>query len=824
MLKEIVINKDYTSIVSSDNSPDTPFEPIKREKIITTASFGNNLSSQFTGSEILPIGTRYYKNDLGSKIILIEQPPGLRTVKVSYDLSYLYESLESRGLIKELGLEKFNFAKETHDLRLSFPFIVFLIKLNSDNQMEYTKIFFRLQPVSSLNDYLFIIPLMNVSGSQDICLGESLKGEKNDTVNDGVMSVLNKFWFNKFNSDYLDNVRLYEKAKEWGVTDVLSWSYYTKRDPMFIYKVKWIQYKKTLGEEIDIMNKLDESGGIFNNVFRAVTFQKPGQKRKDGILEVPLRTKSISIDGYTITIGDIFKFNRKEYIVVSFMGLGNSNSRPSTIIFEDSEGNELVKKITASEKKSLQKQIEDAETVESIEVNGEVINTDDILNVNFKLGKKYKAVKKIRIAIDGKSEVQFNDGDFYFIENIKYDKVVIEDIKIGDTKIEKDKTYVIINKDDQGGFISVLGIFGKFEGFDIEKSEQISIKFSDSSTVPLGSDKYQVIEYEEKDENPNCIRIHHKLTTNHVDGEKAIIIKGKCIIRPYMSESNYSSEMAKIEVLDSLDKPTEVNIKSYDIDLNFKIGDHIIAATWKEPKYMIEPQTITGFDIKDDILHFIVKESGGSSHNVPYIDFNTGFVNICGIRKISTDEYGGITPGSKIRCKISGIIHFPKKDINTVVGFINDTGTNHPLMLCSNGLTLWAHPDMLSLFEVYKEGSKQWKSFINAPVCLDNAKYQSGDIFYWNDNPLALFIVGYQGDLKKMRLFQLNDGYGLGWSDTFDTDFINKNFTRIGILTPRYSLADYGSLVIKHGFPNLLGGLVQSNFGNFGIKEVWEHV
>jgi hypothetical protein len=833
MHKEVIINSDFVSFMESEGRKDGETVPMKRQGLISTTSFGDGLMRQLSNPGIIPPGTRYTKQyRANSRLFIVEQPPSIRTVRINYDPNILMEKLKRSGKLEEYGYKNFDTTARPFSVRLSFPFIVFVIVLNKRLQLEMARLYFRMHPITGMGDYLFKAPLLNVSKEQTICLGSAPKGEDKPTnLNEAVMSVINTFWLNEFNSDYTDNVKEYEKVGEWGISDVLTWAYNSKMDPMFIYKVKWLPIKESLGQVIQIIDRSFSGNdvNIFNSIIDAVKLNKTEIDKKTGQQIVTGISNQVSIEGYTLEIGEEVEFDKIKYNVISFKGpLGKS---PTKVFLESSEGGIIEKNIDSVFIKSIIKQIGERGCVESIKVGEKTIKIGDILKVHFAMGSKFKSVQKIRKARDGRAEIQFNDKDYYIIENIKYDIIDFDKIEINGTVIKEGVKYIVLKApSNRNGFINVQGTVGEFVGHEVV-GENINIKFSDKSLVPLSTKDYKVIEYEEQ-ERPNVLRVLDSLITNHLRNKDTYILKDVCLIRPPGVEASYQKAMAKAQILDDVKKPTTVILESYDLDITFKVGDTVIVANWTNEETIADMTTIfkiasMEFTSKDseEILQFKLKNSRGKVVAiVDYINFDKGRINLTGVRKICTKPYYGIQAGTKIRCKTSGIMHFPKKDVSTVIGFIHNCGTKDPLMLCSNGFTLWANKDVLSLFEKSKPGTETWKKLKNSPISVDKAKFQSGDTLVFNDDKDAIFILGFGEDIKNIRLFSLNPGYGLGWSEEYDLEFINKYFTRIGVLSPRYSLVDYSNFEIRRGFPNLQGGLVPSDLSRFGMREVWEHV
>ena len=81
----------------------------------------------------------------------------------------------------------------------------------------------------------------------------------------------------------------------------------------------------------------------------------------------------------------------------------------------------------------------------------------------------------------------------------------------------------------------------------------------------------------------------------------------------------------------------------------------------------------------------------------------------------------------KVRSKIIGIPAFPKKDINEIVGIITDSGYK-PMILCTNGHTIWCDEKSKELFQFVNADTKAGKLMETSKFDHVTLKCQPGDI------------------------------------------------------------------------------------------------
>ena len=191
---DIRINKDYTSLIIASHELDraskdhTKAIPTKRIKTLPTLDYlAKYNESLITSANILPPGCRYIeKLNNGGTIVVIEEPPQFRTVALSLNFELMFQEIKSRNLLKEYNLpenwlesnRESNAAGSYYKLNLAFPYVIFILHIDSNYQVTSGYPFLRVNQMIGLSDYLLKIPLTNINGSQRICFGSRLNQER----------------------------------------------------------------------------------------------------------------------------------------------------------------------------------------------------------------------------------------------------------------------------------------------------------------------------------------------------------------------------------------------------------------------------------------------------------------------------------------------------------------------------------------------------------------------------------------------------------------------------------------------------------------------
>jgi hypothetical protein len=197
-------------------------------------------------------------------------------------------------------------------------------------------------------------------------------------------------------------------------------------------------------------------------------------------------------------------------------------------------------------------------------------------------------------------------------------------------------------------------------------------------------------------------------------------------IGPYLGyEGSYPiNQMPVHKYIENLCKEDKFHIDGLDFDIDFEIGDKVVVANWEDPLSVLSVKTIRGFKQESDNFDFILEDKNGKLSTQRFID--SGHNIYSGkIRKV-TNKWEDLLVGTKIVANEAGITNFPKKDVNIIVAFVIDTG-GEPLVLCSNGCTLW-YSDVIENFKLIPMKSKSWEKLQHVPLDLSKIKFQAGDV------------------------------------------------------------------------------------------------
>jgi hypothetical protein len=275
-------------------------------------------------------------------------------------------------------------------------------------------------------------------------------------------------------------------------------------------------------------------------------------------------------------------------------------------------------------------------------------------------------------------------------------------------------------------------------------------------------------------------------------------------------ESGYGNvnKPSASEIKDYMLTDDKFHVQSFDLDLEFAIGDKVVVSDWENPINMLSIKMIQGFKFDEEYGHvtFILADKQGNLHQELYVDARNGNIFTGRIRKI-TNKFGELVAGTKITSKVAGVAHFPKKDTNIIIGFITDTGGPDPLVLCSNCCTLW-YSDVVENFDKISIKSEQWKTTPHVPIDVSKIKYQPGDLligtgssYYSSNCGWLAFRVTTRGALKV-----LDHRYYTQWPDYCNLDrYITANSKFDGIINPRMTPKVQSELRLERAWPNFHG-------------------
>jgi len=771
---EIRINYDRIHLYSSsnvneenNNKEESCSVPVQMKKSMPMRNFQEKFDRSFYSKQlrILPDKCKYFEQFGNKKLYVIEEQPSIRTIKMMLPVSLELNYLENAGKLNDPDISKYfnekqnNWKKEEYDnirsYSLSMPYVIFIISLDRNNQYLSTWIYLRLAPLVGKDDYLLAAPFCNIDDSEQICMGSHASRRAN-TDQQAIQNVIDTFWHASYNQDYMYGLQKYQNKKVDGVASYVEWEVMTKNEPNFIYNVDWIPDTRTIGKKINHIKEMYNSStttSFFNKVKIAMnqpvrTDEIVIEKRRNGAdISQPLYydiTNGIrprNNNEIYLHVGDPFYIKHKSAFcfISSFLGTDNGTGIIEYMQVERNDGKFFKYKFTKKVREFILEQAKAVRDIDEAKLNnGTVIKTGDILIDHNNI---YKQVEYIRRTPYNTIEIKFIGLNFYNLDKIEGElrdpnaPVVFEG-----TKISKDKPYLVTFYSSENNAILTSSLVMKFDDFLIRTfANDLSIKMKKIDAIesnPVTLDKlsnnvFDLEDIEVIDDNPyfyNGGRLC--VCVNRVDDSKVgKLIKtaegftydnDKCRISGNINFSNLEKQIIK-------DK--KLHISGFNSDIDFSKGDMVVVADWVNPQNMLVYKEIVEFiiNIQDRKLSFKLKEESGKVEIVPFIIGNN--IKIGKVRHI-TKGFDKLKYTDKIRSKVPGICNFPKKDINMIIGFLTDTG-GQPLVLCSNGCTLW-YEDVLEKFEIFTSEHKAWSRLSAAGLDVDKIKVQTGDLIMIN--------------------------------------------------------------------------------------------
>lgn len=839
MTEEIFINDTFVRNVKSISNVDKnakdfndhkrKTEPITVDSIIRTEDFMKIFNSSMNQElELIPDNCRYMKNlSDKSKIFVLEDEPRLRTVSFNFDPTVMLEILKQNGKYDTFNLSEFK-TNNPFKLTLSIPYVVYILHLRNSGGFDLL-LFYRLSPISSMDDYLLEPCLPNISDQYRVCLGPiSTENDSNiNSINSKIRKIIDSFWFNSFNYDYFLHCDRYKEVPE--LSDLFTYSFNSKKDPTFIFSTKWFNTGYTLNEIIKKQTK-DYNFHEFSDIFKY--FQKSIKRSSNGLEEslnenylVEKRSLSESIclsNNCIISIGDKIELNKIKYYINSFKYDSYGSLR--YIVLEDENNKIIEKEMDDNFSKQIQNQFKNKE-LNSIIVGDEILKEGDI--VYFNNSENIKLIEKIIQTRDGMNHIKI--GSDFYLESSFLNKTLQKfkgELEFGGVKLTPDTEYFFIFSLDSRTTICFSYFKGIFKGHNF-KDGKILLKFyQEDSKKNLfltfdDSKTYKVIDKNLLKTTPEIFRINDQIVTEklsyidkigfggHESGANLSDLKS----REYLYNSSigikYFTDFCN-------DKNQELNIKSFDHDIIYKIGDSIIFINWAEPETMLKIQTITNFIIEDDHFKLTITDDSGNSKNVSLINLITGQGNFISIRKVC-NQINEMKTGMKMQPKVKGIQDFPMKDNYEIKAFVVDS--MYPLVLFSNGRTLYFE-DMMKNFMIVNSKSKR---ALKPPAEFNlNIKIQDGDIFKYNDDLIQLV---YSPGYNKMYSYFLSVSgfYSFKIKDIgpYMRNYIKSRIVaREGLLKPRISDAVIHTLRTEKGISSIFSEIFhhRSNMG-WGIRQ-----
>lgn len=749
---EIRINHKYAHLYLSKYSTKTikgKSTPQINERTLLTADYLKRIGSGVGGISpmVFPPNCRYLDVTNAGSVVVIEEPPAFRTISINMSFSSEISRLEADGKLEEYGYNKNSFPDKVKRVTLAFPYVIFILYINEFNELVTGQSFLRVARLTGLADYLLKIPLLNIGDGQYICFGSEGHGRQ-VTLNASVERAVDTFWGAEFNPDHTTNYRAYKGIA--GVHSYMEWQALSQLNPMFIYNVDWIRYQLNLGQALDNMKKdyklvnktnigYKNLSDIFHNPEDTGRDEKPSKRsRQKYRLFYNVAEGTFLDDNFCIHVGDSFYIKNGKSLchvnsLISFLDSGDIKY----IRVERDDGRLIIYKNTKAFTKYLLTEAKKVRFEEKgVLKNGVEIKENDILIMKNSLGRDlYKKVSYIRKSQEGFHEGRFGDG-FFILENTEAEIFDIKTPKYHGIVMEKDKQYIYIT--NLQSVPMHPGSVVTYDAIDVNSMGQLAINLCHIDKR-IRNRPYQLrLEGDSQAEMlfhkdgikplPPFFRIGRKLLVLRRSGAK-------------LFNSVFGSPSGIIyDSNGSIDKPSTAEIKKYmlgddkfrvqsfDMDIEFAIGEKVIVSDWEKPFNMLTVKMIQGFKFDESVgdITFILADKEGKLHQERYVDGKNGVIFVGRIRKI-VNKFGKLVAGTKIKAKEANIPHFPMKDTNIIIGFLTDTGGPDPLVLCSNCCTLW-YNDVIEKFHKTTMKAKKWAQMQHAPIDIAKIKFQAGDI------------------------------------------------------------------------------------------------
>lgn len=805
-VEEILINNELVKHVISnydDNLIKT--EPTIVKTSVNTDDFIRTIINNLPNSDILPNNCRFIeKLGNGNTLMVIEQQPKVRTITVDRDMTYEIERHKINGKFEEFNLDKISLERP-YKFTLSFPFIVYVIVTTNYNEFRSMKLFFRINPLTSLDDYLLQPCLPNINTSHDVCLGYEHR-DSDFNISELVTDVIDNFWFNKFNTDYNLFPKFYEDVPE--LCDFFTWQHYSKIDPLFIFSAKWKDAGYSLKNIIRKYEANSTSASTEGNYIYQLKSIMEGRCGKQTQYNL---SESIILDDLIISIGDEVTYRGETHYIYYF------DQDNKIIKLEDPNGNLIDVSFKKGLDEEIKKSLDRVSCFDTIDIgNGMSLSEGDI--VYFKNLGSIATIEKILKLKDETIQIKIGK-DFYLLNNFlnrKIEKLDPNNIEFDGVKLVKNETYYILDRDYSYAIYHSITL-GKYEGVRTIKGIvylMFKTQSGNMSNIPLTRHnlRYKILSEQQIISEP-IFRINDELVTNNTRNHMCIV-KNFGIgvdtreqfysynIRNYLTSNiqfarDYFSNICRNE--------TSFTIKSYDKDISYSIGDEVITIDWDMPHGMFNIKKIVGFLINENDFCFQLTDDQNNTIVFPIVHFdevNSIIKNhFATVRKVCR-EFGGFKVGEKIKAKVRSIADFPMKDCNQIKAFVIDD--IRPLVLLSNYRTLLIE-DLESLFDIYSPLNMKYHKMdvIEASVPI---KVQDGDIFK-STNYRNVNTIGAIGQRYYVFLTPSNSNCFAARKANYAN---STSLKRYGLLSPRYSTAQLNEMMTKHGVLNEYGNVMVS--------------
>lgn len=850
LVEEIRINPKYTQYYMTE-FPDGNREEDGKPIIVKRTLFTTNYMKKLTGEVnkgILPPNCRYIEETNIGHLVVIEEPPALRTVKIQKHFEHELNELKSLGVAKEFGYGKFNPTHErTNQFTLAFPYVIFILSFDRGPRLNDGLVFVRTQEMRGMSDYLLKIPMTNISRNQRVCFGEPNRFTAH-SLTQAIQNVIMVFWSATFNTDYMYNYEDYRSAgSELG--NYLRWEYLTRQNPLFIYDAQWLRIDQNLGQLLEKVKAEDNLSGRKSINYRTASeliFNPAPTGKQEKITKRSKKTAELYHDianglyvgDYFLNIGDPFTTHKGELChIESFIGF--SDGGQIKYLMADKNGTKFLMKLHKSAKQYIAVSNKALRYVNEtvLPVNDLKVKNGDILVFKNSDGSEhYGAVDFIRHGRDGRMEIKVGK-DYYIAENITAQLFEMEKPAMYGFDLKEGERYMMV-RDIRSSSPMFLASLVTYDKYRIRNSTNIDFQFKNAADALRGMTHHLPLNYGGEPGRYGhsshqrlfqmdgvrtfigTFRIGRKLYyLANPDESRTVNKEGLVWQVPGMGlayESSYRLQKPKRGMVSELLKDDTFRLQGFLLDLEFSVGDKVVAANWEDPYDMLRVKEIAGFSIVErsgntEDLYFILSDKKGNLSKVRYVYGYRGTCDVGKVRKI-TNKWGRLAAGTKIIAQKAGYAGFPKNAVNIIIGFIYDTGGEEPLVLCSNGQTLWFN-DVMNDFKRVTIKSQQWAKLKHAPIDLSKIKPQAGDMvnggrdYKSNEGYLLTYLPTRYRALRAQYM-----EYYTGYPESFGAG--SSNFMREYIYecipNPRLRPAQIEEYGMKPGWPNFHGLFYES--------------
>lgn len=755
VIEEIRFNEKYAHLFKSEYSPgkySADSVPSIKKKTLFTQDYLKRLTqSPHTG--VYPPNCRFIEELQNGYLVIIEEPPAFRTISVSMSMGNEITRLTNAQKADIIGLDEWRKRnpRQPYKFTLAMPYVIFQLYISKYHEIQDTQIYLRTQQMTGLSDYLLKAPMLNISDGGHVCMGSKVGGRFR-SLTAAIQHAVMVFWSATFNTDYTYNYNAYKDVPI--LNSYIEWEYMSNANPMFIYTADWIKMPFTIGgmmeqskANMNLSSKRAMGYRELADVF--FTTQETEMKAKSyksakhkmslyaDIAQGTYLTEDVDMNqGDSITMKD-----GRTAFVDSFIGFADGSD--VQYIQFDLEGKKFLVKLHKKAKIFLADQLKSQRRADQVTLpNGEVVKPDDILEIQLGRSKVYYRVEYIRRSrgMDGEDVFEIRAMNDYFLSSsINATVFKLDAPKIDGIKIDPNEQYVVIGDANHAGAMTT-GYRMKYEKFDVSGEGNITLKFKNAhpkvarigrtyKSISLSKQKRRKILYEvdtvKRINGPfYCGRQLNYMSDGDGPADEVVWgIDGVIVRDGNFSMNRVSGSMTK-QLLDG----DRFFVQGAATDIEFKIGDKVVCANWKTPLDVLTVKMIQGFKYDESTgnISFILADREGTlSEQVYVVSGRSSVIKTGTVRKV-TNKVGRLTAGTKIQATRAGIPCFPKKDTNIIVAFIIDTG-GEPLVLCSNGCTLWLS-DVQEHFKRITMKSKRWAKLEHAPLDLSKIKFQAGDI------------------------------------------------------------------------------------------------